>query len=199
MTTTTGMIKKTTGTSMGGPLPPLPPVPGREISELSSSGPVYRIQATIRSGRAVFPPAVPERSVHPAVHATTRHDIRIDGPLFHRGGRTVVTRVAGGAGFPRSKKLAMRLHHSGHGKSPSDRTGANGKHPIARACEEPTHRVREGDTLWSIAAEVLQTDDLRRIARYWPKIHRANRELLGPDPRLIFPDQLLVLPPECDV
>ncbi|HEX2058550.1 MAG TPA: LysM domain-containing protein [Actinomycetota bacterium] len=53
-----------------------------------------------------------------------------------------------------------------------------------------------GETLWSIAAERLRTDDVRRIARYWPRIHRANREEIGPDPNLIRPGQVLELPPE---
>jgi nucleoid-associated protein YgaU len=56
--------------------------------------------------------------------------------------------------------------------------------------------VLPGDTLWSIAAERLETGDMRRIARYWPRIHRANREEIGPNPNLIRPGQVLELPPE---
>jgi nucleoid-associated protein YgaU len=56
--------------------------------------------------------------------------------------------------------------------------------------------VLPGDTLWSIAAERLGTDDIRRIARYWPRIHRANREVIGPNPDLLRPGQVLELPPE---
>ena len=58
------------------------------------------------------------------------------------------------------------------------------------------HAVLPGDTLWSIASERLGTDDIRRIARYWPRIHRANREVIGPNPDLIRPGQVLELPPE---
>ena len=43
----------------------------------------------------------------------------------------------------------------------------------------------------------LGTDDLTRVARYWPRIHRANREIIGPNPDLIVPGQVLELPPEC--
>lgn len=60
-----------------------------------------------------------------------------------------------------------------------------------------THTVVAGDTLWGIAARVLATDDPRRIARYWPKIHRANHAAV-PDPNLIRPGQVLRLPDECD-
>jgi hypothetical protein len=58
------------------------------------------------------------------------------------------------------------------------------------------HAVLPGETLWSIAAERLHTDDVRRIARYWPRIHRANRDEIGANPDLIRPGQVLELPPE---
>lgn len=61
---------------------------------------------------------------------------------------------------------------------------------------ERWHAVLPGETLWSIAAARLETDDIRRIARYWPRIHRANREEIGPNPDLIRPGQVLELPPE---
>jgi nucleoid-associated protein YgaU len=61
---------------------------------------------------------------------------------------------------------------------------------------EPSHyAVLPGDTLWDIAAKVLRTDDLHRIASYWPRIHRANRDLIGSDPNLLRPGQVLDLPP----
>lgn len=58
------------------------------------------------------------------------------------------------------------------------------------------HAVLPGETLWSIAADRLDTDDVRRIARYWPRIHRANRDEIGPNPNLIHAGQVLELPPE---
>ncbi|MGH2819885.1 MAG: LysM peptidoglycan-binding domain-containing protein [Actinomycetota bacterium] len=66
----------------------------------------------------------------------------------------------------------------------------------APARDRRAHHVRPGDTLWSIAHEVLETDDPARVARYWPKIHRANRSIIGADPSLILPGQVLELPPE---
>jgi nucleoid-associated protein YgaU len=42
----------------------------------------------------------------------------------------------------------------------------------------------------------LGTTEARRIARYWPRIHRANRAVIGGDPNLIVPGQVLTLPPE---
>lgn len=56
--------------------------------------------------------------------------------------------------------------------------------------------VLPGQTLWSIAAAHLHTNDAARIARYWPRIHRANRDVIGRDPSLIRPGQVFELPPE---
>jgi nucleoid-associated protein YgaU len=49
------------------------------------------------------------------------------------------------------------------------------------------HRVRRGDTLWSIAAGSYGNPAL------WPKIYEANRERIR-DPNLIYPNQELVIP-----
>ena len=68
--------------------------------------------------------------------------------------------------------------------------------PVRVPRGERWHAVLPGETLWSIAAERLRTDDVRRIARYWPRIHRANRDEIGPNPNLIRPGQVLELPPE---
>ena len=83
--------------------------------------------------------------------------------------------------FPRAgtKEDAMRRHPSGKGLASSRR-----------------YVVKSGDTLWGIAATVLRTNDQRRIARYWPLIHRENVALIGPNPNLIFPGQVLLLPTE---
>jgi nucleoid-associated protein YgaU len=58
------------------------------------------------------------------------------------------------------------------------------------------YTVRPGDSLWDIAEMKLGTTEARRIARYWPRIHRANRDVIGGDPNLIVPGQVLTLPPE---
>jgi hypothetical protein len=76
------------------------------------------------------------------------------------------------------------------------RAAANARARGASEARASWHAVLPGDTLWSIAAERLETDDVRRIARYWPRIHRANRDEIGPNPDLIRPGQVLELPPE---
>ena len=70
------------------------------------------------------------------------------------------------------------------------------RHPAGKdASPKKTHHtVLPGDTLWDIAGDVLGTTDLRRIARYWPLIHRENRDVIGNDPSLLRPGQVLTLP-----
>ncbi|NIK62055.1 LysM peptidoglycan-binding domain-containing protein [Kribbella shirazensis] len=56
--------------------------------------------------------------------------------------------------------------------------------------------VREGDSLWSIAARELgpaATNDA--IAARWPDWYAANRQVIGDDPDLILPGQVLRIPP----
>ncbi|MGA8988541.1 hypothetical protein [Aeromicrobium sp.] len=55
--------------------------------------------------------------------------------------------------------------------------------------------VHAGDTLWSIVAHWLPADaGPARIALGCRRWHEVNREVIGPDPNLIVPAQLLVPP-----
>ena len=62
----------------------------------------------------------------------------------------------------------------------------------ARAAAPATYRVwiwqENGDCLWSIAKKVYGDPAL------WKKIYNANKEQIS-DPRVIFPKQVLVIPP----
>lgn len=52
--------------------------------------------------------------------------------------------------------------------------------------------VRRGDTLWDIAARQLGPDaSAAEVADEWPRWHRANREVIGPEPDLLLPGQRL--------
>ena len=56
--------------------------------------------------------------------------------------------------------------------------------------------VRRGDSLWSIAARHLGGDATdAEVARAWPAWFEANRDVIGEDPDLLRPGQLL-RPPE---
>ncbi|MBM6404393.1 LysM peptidoglycan-binding domain-containing protein [Phycicoccus sp. CSK15P-2] len=55
--------------------------------------------------------------------------------------------------------------------------------------------VRRGDSLWAIAARHLgegATD--AEVAEAWPRWHAANRAVVGPDPDLLRPGQVLRVP-----
>ncbi|MFV0461268.1 MAG: LysM peptidoglycan-binding domain-containing protein [Actinomycetales bacterium] len=56
--------------------------------------------------------------------------------------------------------------------------------------------VVRGDTLWDIAARHLGPDPTpTRIAAEWPRWYTANADVIGPDPDLIRPGQVLRPPP----
>lgn len=62
--------------------------------------------------------------------------------------------------------------------------------------ETGTVAVRSGDSLWTLAADQLgplATDV--EIARQWPRWYDLNRHVIGPDPDLLLPGQLLTVPP----
>lgn len=58
------------------------------------------------------------------------------------------------------------------------------------------HVVAPGESLWTIARSAVPAPrDAATVAAYWPRLHEANRAVVGPDPDLISPGQRLVLPP----
>lgn len=57
------------------------------------------------------------------------------------------------------------------------------------------HRVRAGESLWSIAEHLLPHAGPSRVDAAWRLIHRTNRKTVGPDPDLLIPGTTLRLPP----
>lgn len=57
--------------------------------------------------------------------------------------------------------------------------------------------VQPGDTLWGIARRHLpEGASQAQVAAAWPAWYEANRETVGPDPDLIRPGQVLLVPAE---
>ena len=56
------------------------------------------------------------------------------------------------------------------------------------------YTVRSGDSLWSIAMRASRQADPRSIQLLTQRIYRINRSVVGPDPDLILPGQVLRLP-----
>lgn len=56
--------------------------------------------------------------------------------------------------------------------------------------------VRAGDSLWSLSAAQLElsASDVD-IAAAWPRLYQANRQIIGEDPNVLLPGQVLRLPP----
>jgi LysM domain len=194
-----------TRTSGDPPHPPRPLVRSWAPPDVSSDAPPH-----FPMGAGSF--------VHPAIHGRTFTPRGRLVPLFPRAAQahddsptTGSTGTAPGARATRSsapspdaedKRSAMaesiRRHPSGKATpAGSSSSRLSSAHRCARGHARASYTVRHGDTLWSIAEQSLRTDDPRSVARYWPKIHRANRDVIGSDPSLIYPGQVLHLPP-CD-
>ena len=50
------------------------------------------------------------------------------------------------------------------------------------------YTVQQGDTLSAIAQQAYGDANL------WPKIYEANKQVIGPDPNVIHPGQVLDIP-----
>lgn len=63
------------------------------------------------------------------------------------------------------------------------------------ATSRATHRVRPGESLWQIAAHVLgEHAGPARVAAEWPRWYAVNSAVIGADPNLIRPGQMLTAP-----
>ena len=77
---------------------------------------------------------------------------------------------------------------------PTGRAGRTGAEPAGRPSAVV---VRPGDSLWRIAAEHLPAGHgARRVAVAWPRWYAANRRVIGADPDLVRPGEVLHPPTE---
>ncbi|RZU15747.1 hypothetical protein EV645_3285 [Kribbella rubisoli] len=95
-----------------------------------------------------------------------------------------------GAGRPRAGGRAR----VGVPDRPAD--GAATRYTEVRAGGTVRVVVREGDSLWALAARELGAGASNEaIAARWPEWYAANRHVIGDDPDLILPGQVLRVPP----
>lgn len=81
-----------------------------------------------------------------------------------------------------------------HAGDTSTGAGVSGEASEAGPAAEPrgpsqarVHEVKEGETLWTIAAAAIGDGTL------WPALYRANRDQIK-DPSLVYPGQRLTIP-----
>jgi hypothetical protein len=72
--------------------------------------------------------------------------------------------------------------------------------PLPERAEGPAHArdqavvIRPGDTLWALAEHDLPASSTdRQVSARWHSVYRRNRGVIGPDPDLIQPGQVLKL------
>ena len=122
-----------------------------------------------------------KQSQHPAFHPSKA--ARMGGPLFPREPRVNFDPL------DPWERGVLDLRRSERRRSRNDVRFDHGR-------TLSHHVVAAGDTLWDIAAKVLDTSDRRAIARYWPKLHKENVDVIGRDPNVLRPGQVLSLPPK---
>ena len=114
----------------------------------------------------------------------------------HRGERRLALVACGLA-------LASALTAPAHADTDSPRADPLSGLPLPERAEGPAHPrhhavvVRPGDTLWALAEHDLPapaTD--RQVSARWRAVYRRNRDVIGPDPDLIRPGQVLNLTKE---
>lgn len=189
------------------------PLPGH-VSPPPWSGPEgptppplpVRAEGRLSAGEAVDPdtdtaPVVgrPRSSVHPAVHGSRSTEVVALFPREPRRSslppRELEARAEAIRRHPAGKALIRRAHGVDPGRAVLP-APSRGSENARRVPAERRYVVGPDDTLWDIAETHLGTTDIRRIARYWPLIHRANRALIGNNPGMIQPGWTLVLPEE---
>jgi len=89
-------------------------------------------------------------------------------------------------------------------REPDEPSSGGGEATTPEAGQETTYNVVAGDSLWSIARDHLaeasgggaDEPTTSEVADYWLRVVEANaRNLRSGDPDLIYPGEMIVLPP----
>ena len=181
-------------------------VPGRGLAE----APAVAVRPTLAppTGPAWDLPTTADASAPPAAAAadpsTGSPDISTAPPPSAEGAPAV--RSASGRDSWESITTPVRSF-SHPAPSADEHPDAPGSEAGSKTLDEPgaeetlaTHVVQVGDNLWVIARDQVRTSGRRlstgEVAAYWLRLIEANQDgLRSGDPDLLFPGELLVLPP----
>ena len=164
----------------------IPATPLSENPEPSLKAPVTATPKTT---------ATPETTAKPQVTARTQSPVKAGGntltPLKPSGNTLGPSRVQ----EPMPPTTSPTPRHSSRQLSRSESSSKTQKRAQVAAPQERTHTVLPGDCLWSIAGSMLgpEASD-REVAGLWPLIYDLNAVVIGGDPNLIEPGQVLLLP-----
>lgn len=164
---------------------------GWQVSSSASTGP------DAASSEAHLPSAVHD-AAGPGRTAPQRTDVTAQSSPAPRGSTPSTPRSRASTAAPQEATSHQEQARPEGGQARADSPVTGQRKPSARATTSPgreTVTVRSGDTLWALAARSLgsaATD--AQIAHEWPRWHDANRDLLGDDPHLIRPGDILTVP-----
>ncbi|WP_350308852.1 LysM peptidoglycan-binding domain-containing protein [Sanguibacter hominis] len=181
------------------------PVPvadvGWQVSSTAPTGPADT------SREAHLPSATPD-AAGPRTTGTQRAEVTVPSPAPQRSSTPSAPRSRASTSSPSTSRASVTAAQdatSPHERARSEGSQARKDAPVAgqrkpstRATTSPgreTVTVRSGDTLWALAARSLGSAATNaRIAHEWPRWHDANRDLIGDDPHLIRPGEILTVP-----
>lgn len=151
------------------------------------------------------PPAA-SPGLTPGFRTTSPHDGRVEAVPGVDAPRSTVGRGTAAGAELRSPGFALTLPTPAEsGAAPPPAPGWTPSRPVQRPQPAPSlvtsgsesHHgsdivVHRGDTLWDIARRHLGPDATdAEVAHAWPAWHEANRAVIGDDPAVILPGQIL--------
>jgi len=178
--------------ALAGRLPGATGVFAQRIAAVALPRGLYRAAAGAAGLGVLLSPAVASAAAthhvapHPGGTASAAASIPVPSPLTPTSSLRAPQLPVDSAPAARSPAVHAPAARSGDVHSP---TGPG------RAAETPTVTVRPGDSLWRIAAAHLgRAPTAARVAAAWPRWFAANRAVIGADPDLLVPGEVLHAP-----
>jgi hypothetical protein len=177
----------TAGAAFAVPVAPTPAsstTPTASAGPLTSPGPAVSAGSITSAAPATSPPVVSGQSIW-----LDRPTSRLT-PLPTHQAPIELDRPAGAFVAPTPRPIVVRTP-----TGPAALIAGSPHRDVGDRSADGSYVVRRGDALWDIAARHLGPSATAvDIAREWPRWYQANRAVIGDDPSLIRPGELLVPP-----